>query len=84
MDRIIEFDTVRIVALFGSAESHLAIRDAREMPAVGDEGAVVHLLPTSDPDAPETRYLVEKVRADGTTDWLAEFGREELVVVRHP
>lgn len=41
-------------------------------PVVGDVGTIV------DPTADGTLYLVEKVRGDGYTDWLACFAEDEL------
>jgi hypothetical protein len=76
--RFVEFDTVRIVVLHGSAEDHLAASGGVRLPQVGDTGTIVHLVPTFEPDNPATRYLVEDVAPDGTTVWLAEFGRDEL------
>lgn len=77
MDRLIEFDTVRVVALVGSAESHLAVSGADRAPQVGDLGTVIELVPTTDPDDPGTRYVVEC--GDGPRPiWIAEFGRDEL------
>jgi len=43
MSRILEYDTVRVVALHGSPESHLAFSEAARPPAVGDVGTVVDL-----------------------------------------
>jgi hypothetical protein len=79
MQRIIEYDTVRIVRLVGSAESHLAVSYATRVPAVGDQGTVVDLTPPhSDPDDPTTQYIVESV------EWLAMFSRDELELVIDP
>lgn len=79
MDRLIEFDVVRIVALVGSAESHLAVSGADRPPQVGHLGTVIQLVPTNDPDDPATHYLVQC--GDGSRRiWIAEFGREELTI----
>jgi hypothetical protein len=84
MARIIEYDTVRVVALNGSPESHLAISDPVRVPIIGDLGIVVHLTPTYDPDDPRTRFIVESVEGGATCVWLAEFSREELELVSSP
>jgi hypothetical protein len=49
---LIEFDTVRIVALHGTPESHLAISYAECPPRIGDLGTVVDLVPPRNPDDP--------------------------------
>ena len=84
MNRIIEFDTVRIVALHGTPESHLAVADAERPPRVGDLGTVVHLVPTFDADDPATRFIVESSEGGPSWVWLAEFGRDELELVARP
>ena len=81
MHRFIEFDEVRIVHLDGRAEDHLAASGSARPPQIGDTGTIVHLLPTSNPDDPATRYIVERVALDGSTVWLGEFGRDELALV---
>ena len=82
--RIIEFDTVRIVALRGTPESHLAVSGAERPPRVGDLGTVVHLVPTFDADDPATRYMVESNEGSPSLVWLAEFSRDELEFVARP
>jgi hypothetical protein len=79
--RIIEFDTVRVIAMMGSPESHLSTSGAVRPPAVGDLGTVVDLTPTSDPDNPATRFIVERTDGGAGCIWLAEFSREELEIV---
>jgi Lon protease-like protein len=59
VNRLVEFDTVRVVAFVGTAESHLAVSGADRPPRVSDLGTVVHLVSTTDPDDPGTRYIVE-------------------------
>ena len=84
MSRLIEFDTVRIIALNGRAEDHLAATAYSRLPQVGDIGTIVDLIPTDEPDGAATRYVVEKVEVTGTTVWLAEFTKDELELVpRH-
>lgn len=82
--RIIEFDTVRVAAIHGSAESHLAINDCLRPPAIGDLGTVVHLTPTYNPGDPNTRFIVESNEGQADLVWLAEFSREELEFVSRP
>ena len=84
MKRFIEFDTVRIVALDGPAQAHLASDTYERLPAIGDLGVIVHLTPTYDSDAPETRYVVESTDGGARWVWLAEFSREELEFVSRP
>lgn len=81
--RIIEFDTVRITKLNGSAESHLAIAEHERLPAVGDEGTVMHLTPW-DPDNLATIFTVESNDGDPGCVWLADFSRDELEFVSRP
>jgi hypothetical protein len=80
--RIIEFDTVRVVALHGTPESHLAISDAERPPRVGDLATVVDLIPG--PAGAGTRYIAEVGHPDGRMVWLAEFGADELEFVARP
>src|SRR5436305_556584 len=84
VSRIIEFDVVRITALAGSPESHLAVGDCARPPAIGETGTVVHLTPTWDPEDPNTRYIVELNESDGSLVWLAEFSRNEIEFVARP
>lgn len=81
--RIIEFDTVRITKLHGSAESHLAIAHHERLPGVGDEGTVMHLTP-DDPDNPATIFTVESNDGGPGCVWLADFSRDELEFVSRP
>lgn len=87
MERIVQFDTVRVVRLIDPPESHLAVSISERAPRIGDTGVVVDLLGSDgriggSPDAPDTRYLVENVASDGRTVWLAEFMRHELRLVQ--
>lgn len=79
MTSITEYDTVRVVALYGSPESHLAISDCSRPPAIGDLGTVVGFSPpTSDPSDPGTRLIVESNEGEGYLVWLAEFFPYEI------
>jgi hypothetical protein len=80
--RIIEFDTVRVVALHGTPESHLAVTGAERPPRVGDLATVVDLI-TRAPGA-ETRYIAEVGHPDGRMVWLAEFSADEVEFVSRP
>lgn len=84
MTRILEYDTVRVVALQGSAESHLAFSESVRPPAVGDVGMVVHLTEPHDPDDPRTRFIVESNEGGAAMTWLAEFSGDELQVLSRP
>lgn len=82
MARIIEFDTVRVIALHGTPESHLAIANAERPPRVGDVGTVVDVA--AGQTSAERRYVVESGRSGGRAVWLAEFGADELEFVARP
>ena len=84
MTRILEYDTVRVVALRGSAESHLAFSESARPPAVGDVGTVVHLTEPYDTDDPRTRFIVESNEGGAAMAWLAEFSGDELQVLSRP
>ncbi len=83
MTPISELDTVRIVAMHGTPESHVVLNDSLRPPAIGDVGTVVSVFAKSDLGNPNTRFTVESYDADGFL-WLADFSREELdLVERH-
>ena len=99
MDRLVELDIVRIVQIHGPSEAHaiseLDVDDAPaelapwRLPQIGDTGAIIHLSSADgrdvgEPENPGTRYIVQGVGADGSTEWLAEFARGELELVRRP
>ena len=84
MTRIVEYDTVRVVALQGSPESHLAFSECARPPAVGDVGTVVDLTEPHDPDDSRTRFVVESNEGGAAMTWLAEFSRDELQVLSRP
>jgi hypothetical protein len=81
--RLEEFDTVRITKLNGSAESHLAISEYQRLPAIGDEGTVMHLTPW-EPENPATVFTVESNDGGAGCVWLADFSRDELEFVSRP
>ena len=83
MTNIVEFDTVRVVALQNSPESHLAISQFDRPPAIGDLGTVVGYTSPYDPQHPATRFIVESCATDGRTIWLAEFSHDEIEFVKH-
>ena len=94
MDRLRESDTVRIVRIDGPVEGHpeadekldeAAIAPWR-VPVIGDVGTIFHLASADgkgigNPDHPGTRYIVRGIGADGHTEWVAEFARDELELV---
>ena len=82
MKRIIEFDTVRVVALHGTPESHLGVLDAERPPRIGDLATVVDLI--AGPPGAGTRYIAEVGYPDGRMVWLAEFSADELEFVSRP
>lgn len=82
MSRIVEFDTVRVVALHGTPESHLATVDAERPPRVGDLATVVDLV--AGPPGAGARYVAETCHPDGRIVWLAEFSSDEVEFVARP
>ena len=84
LTRILEYDTVQVVALQGSPESNLAFSESARSPVVGDVGTVVHLTEPYDPDDPRTRFIVESNEGGAAMTWLAEFSRDELQVLSRP
>ena len=83
MDDIREFDTVRVVQLVGSPESHLAVSFAQRAPAIGDEGTVLE-LPSVNFNGQTMGFIVESTEGGAKCVWLAEFSRDELEVVFRP
>ena len=98
MERLIEFDTVRVVRIHGPGEAHAISPDEDEasadlapwrLPRIGDTGTIIHLMSADgndvgQPDQPGTRYIVQGIGPNGQTEWLAEFARGELELVRRP
>jgi hypothetical protein len=70
-----EFDVVRIVRLATPSREYDGSDASRRAPQIGDTGTVVHVLAPGDPRTP---YVVECVREDGYTIWVAEFSADEL------
>ena len=73
-----ELDVVRVVHLADPARAYDGSEASRRPPRIGDTGTVVHVL------GPGASYLVECVREDGYTIWLAEFHAAELDLVTRP
>ena len=71
MERFREFDVVRVRVLRVASRHVDGSAGAIRAPQVGDVGTIVHVL------APD-RFVVESVRDDGSTAWLADFDAEEL------
>ena len=97
MERLGESDVVRIVRIHGPGEAHVIVDEDDNddpdelnpwrMPEIGDTGRVLLLLAAGgrglgNPESPGTRYIVEGVVSDGRTEWVAEFARDELELVR--
>jgi len=81
-----EHTRVRIIALYGPPEAHLAHTDCLSLPTVGDEGTIVSIIAadgrsTGDPGTAGTRFFVESVASDGIRNWYAEFSSGELEAV---
>jgi len=81
-----EHTRVRIIALYGPPEAHMALTDSSTLPAVGDVGTIVHILSADgksagDPEVAGTRFLVESLASDGSRSWFAEFSSGELEAV---
>jgi len=95
MDRLNQSDVVRIVQIDGPVDADAA-RDGRNkeaelapwrIPVIGDVGTIVHLASPDgkrlgNPDDPGTRYIVHGTAPDGRTEWVAEFARGELELVK--
>ena len=86
MKSLAEHMRVRIIALYGPPEAHIALTDCSTLPAVGDVGTIVSIIAadgrsTGDPDTAGTRFFVESVASDGTRNWYAEFSSGELEAV---
>ena len=74
MPALPNYVAVRIVRLRSDVD-HTPISssfDKPPQPAIGDVATIV------DRTADGTRYVVEKVRCDGRTEWVATFAEEEL------
>ena len=82
--QITELDLIRVVAMVGSPESHLAMNDCLRAPAVGDVGTVVGLDPPRLPTDRKTQFVVESCDDEGNTVWLAQFSRNEIRLVERP
>jgi len=86
LKNLAEHRRVRIIALYGPAEAHLAHTDCSALPTVGDEGTIVSIIAadgrsTGDPGTAGTRFFVESVASDGKRNWYAEFSSGELEAV---
>ena len=86
MKNLAEHTRVRIIALYGPAEAHLAHTDCSALPTVGDEGTIVSIIAADgrsagDPGTAGTRFFVESVASDGIRNWYAEFSSGELEAV---
>ena len=79
MRTIAEHDTVRIIALTGSAEDHLVIATSERPPRVGDVGTVVDI--TDRLGGVGRHYTVQLSHADDRPIWLAVFAKHELELV---
>lgn len=79
--RFRELDVVRAVHLASPDREYDGSEASRRAPRVGDIGTIVYVYAPDDPRAP---YLVECVREDGYTVWLADFTPDELELVARP
>jgi hypothetical protein len=64
------YEVVRVVQVPRDVSS---LGPAKRLPRVGDTGAIVMAY-----DSPSEGYTVEAVTADGRTDWLMDFGPQDL------
>jgi hypothetical protein len=76
---IAKHDTVRVIALTGSAADHLVISTSERPPRVGDVGIVVDIADRL--GGVGRHYTVELSHADARPVWLAVFARHELELV---
>lgn len=74
MRPLVEFDTVRVIAVAASSRELDGSGTVRRAPRIGDVGAVVHVLEKQD----AVVLVVESVDQDGLTVWVAEFAPHEL------
>ena len=73
-----EYDNVRVVRLLKENRHYDGTEGVRRAPVVGDVAIIVHDYDSEDPRGP---VAVEKVDAEGSTIWLADFDRDELEYV---
>jgi hypothetical protein len=75
MERLVQYQIVRVVKLLGEPEQYHGWKLNRRPPAVGDTGTLLNVL-----CAPglRDRYVVECCEPDGTTVWLGDFDAAEL------
>jgi hypothetical protein len=71
------YDRVRVVRLLVPDREVTSSAAEPRQPRVGETGAVVA-------DVGDDLFLVERVTADGSTLWLAEFTAAELELVDRP
>ena len=79
MRTIAEKDTVRVIALTGSAQDHLVISTSERPPRVGDVGIVVNIADRL--GGVGRHYTVQLSHADARLIWLAVFAKHELELV---
>lgn len=80
-ERLREFDTVRIIKLSTTERYFSGTDPVSRPPRIGDVATICHELAPGNPNAD---VMVEMVNADGGTIWLAQFARDELVLVSRP
>ena len=81
MERLREYDTVRVVRLLTAERKFSGTVGVSRPPRVGDVATICHEYHPRDPDAD---VAVEMVDVSGSTIWLADFARDELELVSRP
>jgi hypothetical protein len=81
MNKLREYDTVRIVKLLTNDRKFDGTDMVKRAPRVGDIATIVHKY---EPSNLNGRFIVEKVNDDGYTVWLADFEKDELEFIYHP
>ncbi len=76
-----EYDVVRVVRLVKPDRTYNGTERVMRAPRIGDVATICH---ENKPDDPSASVVVEMVDNDGMTIWLADFGRDELELVRRP
>jgi hypothetical protein len=80
----VEFDAVRVIRLtrltreWGLPPEWRGAQSAFRAPEIGDRGVVMSALRPDEPGAP---VVVECMREDGRTVWVADFDPDELELI---
>ena len=81
MSDLREYDEVRVVRLLVPDRDFDGTEGYLRAPAVGDTAIICHKY---EPGNLDGKVAVERVDANGNTEWLADFEKSELELVRRP